>query len=411
MRGGGQAAVRSAPWSVAALALLLAPSPATAQLGGSTMARGLIASVPFEFVGNRILIQVTVDSSGPLTYVFDTGGAGGPLLNARTARRLGIGGSDTLQGVGFSGQAPVVRSRGHTVRVGPLRFDDMGVGLLDMDHIERAEGRPIDGIIGGPLLSRYAVRIDFDSARLEFYDNRRFTYEPGGRRLDVEVISGSVAVLDATATFDEGSRFAGRLILDSGSPGTALFNARFAARTGILDRVTSLCETAAAGASSRTVPVRWVMPQDFAFGGFRTGTIPAAVAVPQPQERFRPQSDGTMGLDVLGRFNVLIDIRHRRVFLEPNGVRSEPLGPPCSGVSLATDTTFQRILVDRVYEGSPAREAGLEPGDEIVSVGGRAASDLTIQGVRRMLRGEWTEMEMFVSRRGEARTVVLRRTE
>lgn len=400
--------MRGGVWCAVAVGVVLAPSPAVAQLDGATRARGFVASLPFEYVGNRILIPVTVDGSGPLTFLFDTGATGPPLMNARAARTLGIEGGDTVQGRGFSGRAPVVLSRGHTVRVGPLRLDDQGIGLLDLGHLERAEGRRIDGIIGGPLLARYAVRIDFDSARLEIYDNRRFTYALGGLRLDVEVVGGSVLVLNAAATFEEGSRIAGRLILDSGSPGKALFGARFAERTGVLGRVTSLCETTAAGASSQTVPVRWVMLRDLAVGGIETGPILASVVVPRPEDRFRPQADGTLGLDVLGRFNLFMDVRHRRVFLEPNGASREPPGPPCLGLRLVTDSTFRRILVDHVYEGSPAREAGLEAEDEIVRVADRAASDLTVQGVRRVLGGDWTELALVVSRRGETRMITLR---
>jgi hypothetical protein len=287
----------------------------------------------------------------------------------------------------------------------------MGVGIADLAHIERAEGRPIDGIIGGPLLLRYAVRIDFDSARLEFYDNQRFTYDLGRTRLDVDVESRSLAVLDATATFGEGSQSTGRLILDTGNPGDVLFNARFAERTGVLDRVPSLCERSAAGAGNQMVPTRSVTLQNLALGDIDTGPVVAWVAVPQPGDRFRPQTDGALGMGVLGRFNLFIDVRHRRVFLEPNGLPREPVGANCSGLRLETDSAFARVLVAQVYEGSPARTAGLEPGDEIVRVAGRSASDLTLAGIRRVLRGEWTELEVVVSRRGEARTVWLRRTE
>ena len=402
--------MKMSAWGIAAALLAIAPSPAAAQLDSATRARGLVASVPFEYVGNRILIQVTIDSFAPLTYVFDTGAAGGPLMSARTAASLGIGGSDTVLGRGFSGQAPVVRARVHDIRVGPLQLDDVvGVGLVDMSHIERSEGRRIDGIIGGPLLSRYAVRIDFDSSRLEFYDNRRSTFEPAGLRPDVGFISGTIAVLDAATTLGDGSRLRGALILDTGSPGTALFNARFARRTGILDRVPALCETSAAGMSSRTVPIRQMMLRNLAFSGFESGPIPVSVAVPLPEDRFRPQSDGTVGLDLLGRFNIFIDVRHRRVVLEPNGRPWEQPRANCAGLGLATDSTFRRILVDRVYEGQPASHAGLEAGDEILGVGGRTASDLTLQGVRRVLKSEWVQLELVVSRGGETRTLTLRR--
>jgi hypothetical protein len=391
----------------AALVLVVAPLRAAAQLDSATRARGLLESVPLELVGNRILITVAVDSSGPLTYIFDTG-VSGTMMNARTARSLGIQGKDTVQRRGFTGPFRVVRSAGHTVRVGSLRLDDITLGIADLGQIERAEGRRVDGIIGGHLLSRYAVRIDLDSARLEFLDNQRFTYDLDRSRSAAE-LRGADMLVGAAVTLEDGSRVTGPVFLDTGSPGTITFNAWFAGRNDLLSRVPSLCERSAAGAGGERWPVRAVMLRGLALGDLQWGSIPGDAVVPRPGVTSASRTMGILGMEILRRFNVFIDVGHRRVFLEPNGLRNEPLGSDCSGLSLETDSAFEKVLIREVHDGSPACEAGLEPGDEIVQFNGRRASELTLEGLRRVLRDEWTELELVVSRRGETRTFRLRR--
>jgi len=390
------------------LGLATASRGATAQLDSAAGARGLVASVPLELVGNRILIRVAIDGSGPLTYVFDTG-VSGIIVNTATARRLGITADDTVLRAGYTAPMRVARSRGHTLRVGSVRLDSVTLAITDLHLIERSEGWPLDGIIGWDLVSRYAVRLDFDAGRMEFLDNARSTRDAGSRWLLLELQARALYVRGA-ATLADGARVAGPLWLDTGNPGTVTFNAPFTRSHGLLRRVPSLCERSSGSAGGARYPVRAVMLRGFALGEHQYGRIPGVAVVPGSGPTSAGRNMGKLGVEILKRFNLLIDVRRRRLFLEPNRFAGEPFRTDCSGLSLVADSTLEKALVREVYDRSPARAAGLEPGDEIVRIDGRSASGLGLAGIRRVLLGEWTDLEVVVLRQGEARSVRLRRS-
>jgi S1-C subfamily serine protease len=70
-------------------------------------------------------------------------------------------------------------------------------------------------------------------------------------------------------------------------------------------------------------------------------------------------------------------------------------------LELATDDAFQGVIIDHVYAGSPAREAGLQVGDEIVQINGANVSDFQLPQIRSMLSQDGEEIEILINREGE----------
>jgi len=58
-------------------------------LDDSTKDEGLLAEIPFQLHGSMILMEISVDDSTPLSFIFDTA-AGGTIVSARTTARLGF---------------------------------------------------------------------------------------------------------------------------------------------------------------------------------------------------------------------------------------------------------------------------------------------------------------------------------
>ena len=90
--------------------------------------------------------------------------------------------------------------------------------------------------------------------------------------------------------------------------------------------------------------------------------------------------------------------------LEPNRLYHEMFEVNCSGLELVTDDTFQKVIIDHVYAGSPAEEAGLEVGDEIIGINGTLVSDFQLPRIRNMLSQDGEEVEILIDRKGELRT-------
>lgn len=93
------------------------------------------------------------------------------------------------------------------------------------------------------------------------------------------------------------------------------------------------------------------------------------------------------------------------VFLAPDAYREmlEQTSGEYYGVGVQTESRSGRIFVLAVSEGSPAADAGLEPGDEIVSVDGTALSPDNASAVLGQVRGPRGTMVLLGVTRGEER--------
>jgi len=111
---------------------------------------------------------------------------------------------------------------------------------------------------------------------------------------------------------------------------------------------------------------------------------------------------------VLKHFNVFIDLQQKMMSLEPNRLYHDQFEVNCSGLELVTDDAFQGVIIDHIYAGSPAEEAGLKVGDEIVQINGANVSDFQLPQIRSMLSQDGEEVEILINREGKLRSYTLK---
>jgi PDZ domain/Aspartyl protease len=378
---------------------------AKVQLNESTRSEGLLAELPFQLYGNMIVTQISIDESAPLDFIFDTG-AGGTVINADTAAGLGIVGDEIVSQQGATGNATIIRSTNHIVDAGDRRFQDVTLGLADIDHLEKQLGMPIDGVIGWEILSRYAVRLNYDTMLIEIYDNRRFEYDLGGGSYPIEV-RGTVIFTSITVAFDSGNTFTGRVMVDTGSGNTFSFNTPFAEEHALLAEMDTYYEREIQSLSTETAHIYTTMIAGLNISEYEFFTEPINIAIAEAGALSWAGPMGILGNGVLRHFNVFIDLQQRMMSLEPNRLYHDQFEVNCSGLELVTDDTFERVIIDHVYAGSPAHEAGLEVGDEIIEINGADVSDFQLPQIRSMLSQDGEKIEILINRKGELHSHLL----
>lgn len=370
------------------------------QLDESTRSEGLVAEIPFQLYGNTIVTQLSVDDSTPLNFIFDTG-AGATIINECTAASLGIVGDETVSREGATGMATIVLSNNHIVDYGDLRFQDVTLGIAELDRIARQMGMPVDGVIGWEILSQYAVRLNYDTMLIEMYDNRRFEYDLGASSYPIEV-RGTVIFASVTAAFKSGNTFTGKVVVDTGSGNTFGFNTPFAEENDLLAEMGAYCEREIQSLSTETAHIYTTMLAGLNISEYEFSTVPVNIAIAEAGALSWAGPMGILGNGVLKHFNVFIDLQQKVMSLEPNRLYHDQFQVNCSGLELVTDDTFERVIIDHVYAGSPAEEAGLEVGDEIVQINGANVSDSQLPQISNMLSQEGEEVEILIDREGES---------
>jgi predicted aspartyl protease len=369
------------------------------QLDESTRNQGLLAEIPFRLHGSFIVTEISIDESSPLNFIFDTG-AGGTVISASTAARLGIVGDETVPREGATGMAEIVRSTDHIVYVEDIIFQDITLGIAELGHIEKRIGTPIDGVIGWLILSQYAVRIDYDTMLIEIYDNNKFEYDFGDSGYTLEV-RGTAIFTDVTTAFKSGNIFTGKVLVDTGAGSTFYFNTPFIEENNLLAEMDTYYERETQSISTESAYAYTTMLANLSIGDYEFSTLPVTMTIAEAGASSWSGPMGILGNDVLKRFNVFIDLRQDMMSLEPNRLYQDQFEVNCSGLELVTDDAFQRVIIDHVYAGSPAHEAGLEVGDEIVQISGANVSDLQLPQIRTMLSQDGQEIELLIDRENE----------
>ena len=291
-------------------------SGAKVQLDESTRGEGLIAEIPFQLHGSLIVTELSIDESTPLNFIFDTG-AGGTIINESTAASLGIVGEETVSRQGGTGMATVELSTDHTVHVEDVSFQDVTLGMVDIDHIEKRIGMPIDGAIGWLVLSQYAVRIDYDTMLIEIYDNNRFEYDFGDSGYTLEV-QGTTIFTNVTAAFESGNIFAGKVVVDSGAGNAFYFNTPFIEENDLLAEMDTYYERETQSLSTESSHVYTTMLAELNIGDYEFSTLPVNMAIAAAGALSWSGPMGILGNGVLKHFNVFIDLEQEVMSLDPN---------------------------------------------------------------------------------------------
>ncbi len=358
-----------------------------------------MAEIPFQLHGSLIITELSVDESVPLKFIFDTG-AGGTIINDSTAASLGIVGDETVSQQGGTGMAAVELSTDHIVYVEDMSFRDVTLGIAALDHIEKRFGMQIDGVIGWLILSQYAVRINYDAMLIELYDNNRFEYDLGMSSYPVEV-QGTAIFTNVTVAFESGGTFNGKVLVDTGSGNAFSFNTPFTEENGLLAEMDTYYEREIQSLSTESAHIYTTMLADLSIGEYEFSTVPANIAIAEAGALSWSGPMGILGNGVLKRFNVFIDLQQKKMSLEPNRLYHDQFEINCSGLELVADDAFQKVIIDHIYAGSPAEEAGPEVGDEIVQINGANVSDFQLPQVRSMLSQDGEEIEILIDREGE----------
>jgi hypothetical protein len=392
--------------ALAGAILILGLSPIKVQLDESTRNEGLLVSIPFQLYGNVILMELSIDESVPLNFIFDTG-AGGTIINESTAASHGIIGDETVSREGATGMAEIMQSTDHIVYIEDVSIQDVTLGIAELGHIEKRIGTPIDGVIGWLILSQYAVRINYDTMLIEIYDNNKFEYDFGDSGYTLEV-QGTTIFTNITTAFKSGNTFTGKVLVDTGAGSTFYFNTPFIEENDLLAEMDTYYERETQSISTESAHVYTTMLTNLSISDYEFSTVPANIAIAEAGASSWSGPMGILGNGVLKHFNVFIDLQQQMMSLEPNRLHHDQFEINCSGLELVTDDAFQKVIIDHIYAGSPAQEAGLEVGDEIVKINGANVSAFQLPQIKSILSQDGEEIEILIDREGELRSYILK---
>jgi hypothetical protein len=267
-------------------------------------------TVPFTLGrGNKMHVRARVNASDTLDLMFDTGANRIVLSRSGLQKGAGLTFQGTQDNAAFGGSVTVRESRGNTLEMAGLRWRDVPILVID-----RADA---DGIIGYNVFENRIVEIDYDRSILVIRDSlpRLDGYAEADLHLD-----GNLMFIPATLGSDAGTH-TGRFELDTGASWGLFVGSAFVAANRLSGSMPELGERSARGLGPHSVKTRLVRLPMLELAGYPLHDVPIDLERPSGEQ---PRGDGILVMDVLRRFNTVLDLREYRIYLKPNGLVGEP---------------------------------------------------------------------------------------
>lgn len=335
-------------------------------------------SLNVENYGGIIILPVSINGSKPLNFMLDSGSPYTIISDISVFNffKPKEGALIKVQGLGRDrAYLDAYLSKANTIRIGKAvsnRSDIIVLLASDFDLGQRF-GIPIYGVIGYDLFRDFVVEINYSKEKLRFYKPEYF-YKKNRTRSYEEIpiqIKSKKAYLDTQATIN-GQQVNLHLLLDTGSA-EALWlyekeNKINVPAAYIHDYLGYGLNGDIFGKRSRIAHLN--------LGGREienpTVTFPDSLSVSGIIEDGR---DGSLGAEVLKRFNTIIDYRNSKLFLKKNRFFKHPFQYNLAGLELYQPyLEIPYLLVSYVRKNSPADHAGLQVGDVIQFIDGQRVS-------------------------------------
>ena len=372
---------------------------ATSVVNGPGAADKSAQVIPFELYDNHIYLPVRVNGSEPLKFVLDTGAAV-CLINERRAKQLSIKMSDT--GEVINPDSEKWRAKLHLTQ--DVSFNMAGaetfakqVAVVSFDPLESILGRRFDGLLGFELLNRYVVEIDYVAKTITLHDPKSFRFSGNGEAVPLRLVD-KVPVIRAGIKLDGRDPIEGEFEIDTGMRTAVALHTPFVKRHNMLatgQKVFPSIGISASGESEMAVG----RIQRIQIGRYAIESPIAEYSQATRGPLARDTYAGIIGGEILRRFKVILDYSRNRIILEPDSHIGDPSEHDMSGAFLVAEgENLKTIKVHRVFENSPASQAGLRQGDIITAIDGRAASELTLDQVGQLFKREGRKYLLSIKR-------------
>jgi len=378
----------------------------------------------FELINNLIVIPVRVNGV-ELSFLLDSGVNSTLLFNNSNVNQLHFEDKTAFQVTGFGRDDSVTAylTEGNTIQIKNIAATAESILLLEEDNFEFSKrmGAQIDGIIGYRLLEPFLVTINYSEGFLLFQSPEHRSAKKCRRCdvLDLELFQNKPYISVAVQQNDT-LHIKGNALLDTGSSDALWLLEK---KNDVVAIPPYFDDFLGRGINGNIYGKRGKI-KELSFGKSRFSGVKVAYPDPSAFDKIRIIENriGSVGGELLKRYKVIFDYRHKKLYLKPNRLTHAPFYYNMSGLSIQhkgmalnkirTTNAFGvqqngedygtaieihlnpqfRIELIPVYEifevreCSPAAQAGVRKGDELYRINGRKISLMKLNQINELFQ-------------------------
>lgn len=380
--------------------------------------------IKFELINNLVIVPVEINGT-ELTFILDSGVSKPILFNLSESDSVPINNVTevTIRGLGDGEPMKALSSKGNVFKLGEARnFSQDLYVVLDRDiNLSTSLGIPVHGIMGYDLFRDFVVEVNYGAKTVKLHNPELYKYRNKKSSQTIPLsVENRKAYLEGTVLMRDTANIPVKLLVDTGSSDALwLFHQP---EKGLDIPEKNYEDHLGRGLSGD------IFGKRSKIGGIRIGDFElkdAKVAFPY-RESFGDienlgDRNGSVGGEVLKRFNMVFDYARGKLTLKKNGNFKDPFQYNLAGIELQHNglryiaesiadkngivkndnsnfgdvqillenktrlSLVPEIIVSGIRAGSPAAEAGLQEGDVILAVNGKSIFRYKLQEILKML--------------------------
>ncbi|MEP5613952.1 MAG: aspartyl protease family protein [Cyclobacteriaceae bacterium] len=361
-----------------------------------------ITSIPFELYGDHIIIQVSIDDSEPLDFIFDTG-SGLTVLDLDVADRMKL----NKKQVAFNQTKSVWHLIKHnTLAINHFEMEkNIKVYTTDLNHLEISLGHDIDGILGYDLLFHHSVHINYDDKTMNIYDHGKVPKTGDAIPFDLNI---SIPVIKGSVVLNNNESHPGTFYVMTGAGTTLDFNSPYAEKYDVVNKTGKHYSYHVMGISEEESLHYEGHVLSLNFGKQKIEDLPIGISASSAGIQGDKKVSGIIGSKIWRMYNITIDVPDGMLYLNRNSRWGEKFHVNCSGIEIQKDHDKNKVLIHHVFDNSPASEAGIPVDSELMKVNGKTMSEISMADVKKLLRQDGETAELVVLQGGEEKSYTLK---
>jgi hypothetical protein len=302
-----------------------------------------------------------------------------------------LGGGDPIQ---------TLLSRQNEIEIEDFAIDSVSLFVMkeNIFQLSRHLGYNVNGIIGYELIKNHVVRIDYTTKKLKFYTPGDIKIPRNFRKIPMHLIDSKPYINGEFIL--HGEKRVVNLLFDTGAE-LSLWLVNFGER-GFNIPGKSIRTYIGQGLNGEIFGKVGRIEQ-FNIGGYYiknpVTAFPDSIAIAQIVKN--EKRDGTLGSEIIRRFNVIISYPDTFMYIRKNSYFNASFSFNTTGIEITQPIPGLRFYeVAELWEGSPAAVAGLRKGDYIVSVNYVNTDKLSLIELKELLRSNSGTIRMTINRNG-----------
>lgn len=269
-------------------------------------------TVPFEYVGNQILISARINGGAEQKFVVDTG-ASQTVIDKPIAQAIGPQTLSTFSVTAGSKAVPLGYLNVAKIQIGDLTMDNIPALVADLSSFRATLGHRPAGLIGASVLRRFVVTIDYRDRKLILADPVHSKVPEGAIVIATSPAFGSTQLV-VTGTID------GKHTLNFLVDTAAGFNNLSYGLANKINVGPVLPVGQVFGLEGHKMNIGSVKFKTLQVGGFKIDNPVFAIQLQQPAEKpsglFTAGKMGIIGNPIWSSARVTIDYRNDRLLIE-----------------------------------------------------------------------------------------------